>query len=280
MWRMNAGASPCVGSSIRMSLAPAIITRAIASICCSPPESVLPAWSMRSPRRGKWWNTSSRRRRRSAADRSGAADRPSSRFSLTLSPGKIRRFSGTKPTPSRAISCGARRVRSTPSNSIEPRQGSRKPITVFIRVVLPMPLRPSSATASPARTSSETPKRIGVAPYPAWTSLIFSMAASELGLRRSQIGLDHLRVVPDLLRRALGDFLAEVKDGDPVGDSHDDGHVVLDQEHREAARRRDLSDQGGRLLGLARRHARGRLVEEQERGLGGERQADLEIALL
>src|SRR5205807_2196660 len=119
-------------------------------------------------------------------------------------------------------------------SSLEPRQGSRKPIAVFIRVVLPMPLRPRSATASPARTSSETPKRIGVAPYPAWTPDIFS----RLALRGSQIGFDHLRIVPDLLRGALGDLLAEVQDRDPAGDAHDDRHVVLDQEHREAARRR------------------------------------------
>src|SRR4030095_13283974 len=51
---MSAGASPCVGSSIRMSRAPAIITRAIASICCSPPESVLPRCSLRSRRRREW----------------------------------------------------------------------------------------------------------------------------------------------------------------------------------------------------------------------------------
>jgi hypothetical protein len=35
---------------------------------------------------------------------------------------------------------------------------------VFMSVVLPMPLRPRRATASPCRTSSDTPKRIGVAP--------------------------------------------------------------------------------------------------------------------
>jgi len=44
------------------------------------------------------------------------------------------------------------------------RAGLRKPMAVFMRVVLPMPFLPSSATASPSRTSSETPKRIGVAP--------------------------------------------------------------------------------------------------------------------
>jgi len=47
---------------------------------------------------------------------------------------------------------------------MDPRVGLRKPMAVFISVVLPMPFLPRSATASPARTSSATPKRIGVAP--------------------------------------------------------------------------------------------------------------------
>src|SRR5215510_4362946 len=104
--------------------------------------------------------------------------------------------------------------------------------------------------------------------------------ASRSILRRAQVGLDHLRVVPDLLRRALGDLLTEVKHGDPIRDAHDDRHVVLDQEHRETARRRDLPDQRRRVLRLARRHARRGLVQEQERRLGGECQADLEVTLL
>ena len=62
------------------------------------------------------------------------------------------------------MSWGASRVRSRPSNSMAPRHGLRKPMAVFMSVVLPMPFLPSSATASPCRTSSETPKRIGVAP--------------------------------------------------------------------------------------------------------------------
>ena len=37
-------------------------------------------------------------------------------------------------------------------------------MAAFISVVLPMPFLPRSATASPCRTSSETPKRMGVAP--------------------------------------------------------------------------------------------------------------------
>ncbi len=47
------GISPSVGSSSRMILGSSIIARAIASICCSPPDSVPPAWLRRSPSTGK-----------------------------------------------------------------------------------------------------------------------------------------------------------------------------------------------------------------------------------
>src|SRR6185369_4975726 len=119
-------------------------------------------------------------------------------------------------------------------------------------------------------------KRIGVAPYPTWTSLTLSRSI----LRRPEVGLDHLRIVADLLRRALGDLLAEVEHRDPVRDPHDHRHVVLDQEHRQAARRGDLTHERRGLFRLTRRHARRGLVEEQEGGFGGERQTDLEVALL
>ena len=48
------GISPSVGSSSRMILGSSIIARAIASICCSPPESVPPAWLRRSASTGKY----------------------------------------------------------------------------------------------------------------------------------------------------------------------------------------------------------------------------------
>ncbi len=37
-------------------------------------------------------------------------------------------------------------------------------MAAFMSVVLPMPFLPRRATASPSRTSRDTPKRIGVAP--------------------------------------------------------------------------------------------------------------------
>ena len=47
------GISPSVGSSSRMIFGSSIIARAIASICCSPPDSVPPAWLRRSASTGK-----------------------------------------------------------------------------------------------------------------------------------------------------------------------------------------------------------------------------------
>ena len=47
------GMSPSVGSSSRMILGSSIIARAMASICCSPPDSVPPACRRRSASTGK-----------------------------------------------------------------------------------------------------------------------------------------------------------------------------------------------------------------------------------
>src|SRR5262249_13248493 len=161
----------------------------------------------------------------------------------TVRPGKIRRLSGTRPTPRRAMSCGARRVTSRPSNSMAPRHGFRKPMAVFISVVLPMPFLPSSATASPLRTSSDTPNKIGVAPYPAWTSRMRNISV----ITAAEIRFDHARVAANGRGRALGDLLAEVQHGHAVRDTHHDRHVVLDQQQREPPLEHDLADQRGGL---------------------------------
>ena len=55
-------------------------------------------------------------------------------------------------------------VTSRPETSTLPARGRRKPMMEFIVVVLPAPLRPSSATSSPAFTSSETPCKMWLSP--------------------------------------------------------------------------------------------------------------------
>ena len=60
--------------------------------------------------------------------------------------------------------------------------------------------------------------------------------------------------------------------------AHDDLHVVLDEDdgHAFVADLTDERHQGGGLLGV---HAGGRLVEEQQLGLGGQRPGDLQPSL-
>src|SRR5581483_9525982 len=52
-WSTRTGASPIDGSSISSTLGRAMSARPMATICCSPPESVPALWPIRSRRRGK-----------------------------------------------------------------------------------------------------------------------------------------------------------------------------------------------------------------------------------
>ena len=84
------GDRPSDGSSIRMSSGLAISARPMASICCSPPLSAPPGWSIRSASWGNSCSTSSKFQRLPAArPPAGAEARAStlvgsSRFSRTL----------------------------------------------------------------------------------------------------------------------------------------------------------------------------------------------------
>ena len=66
--------------------------------------------------------------------------------------------------------------------------------------------------------------------------------------------------------------------GDPLRQLHDHLHIVLDDQDRQILG--DAAHQLHGAVGLGRAHAGGRLVEAPELRLGGERNADLEVALL
>ena len=92
------GIRPSVGSSSRMILGSSIMARAMASICCSPPDRVPPAWPRRSASTGKDAYTLSSMVLRFASvtpERSS----PVRRFSITVSRRKMRRSSGTHAMP-------------------------------------------------------------------------------------------------------------------------------------------------------------------------------------
>ena len=127
----------------------------MASICCSPPESLLPRWDSRSASRGKRPNT------RSVVQPPPARARAATvRFSSTVSDGKIRRPCGTSAMPMATIRSELIRVTSAPANITRPDRGGVKPMAERISVVLPMPLRPRRATTWPRATPSETPWRM------------------------------------------------------------------------------------------------------------------------
>ena len=94
-----------------------------------------------------------------------------------------------------------------------------------------------------------------------------------------QVGGDDLRVVADLGRPALGDLPAELQHDDPVADAHDQPHVVLDEQHGDAGVA-DLADQVEQRRLLGRVEPGRRLVQAQQRRLGGQRPGDLQPALV
>ena len=95
--------------------------RAIASICCSPPESEPASWEWRSFSRGNSANTRSRDQPVRAPSRWRCA--ATIRFSLTLRLRNIRRPCGTRQTPFRATASGASPAMFSPWSSMAPRRG-------------------------------------------------------------------------------------------------------------------------------------------------------------
>ena len=65
----------------------------------------------------------------------------------------------------------------------------------------------------------------------------------------TEIGGDHLRIGSDARGIAIGDLAAIVEDDDVVGDLHDDAHVVLDEQDRDAVL---VADRAQKLVELGR----------------------------
>jgi len=128
--------------------------RPIASICCSPPESVPARCRRRSLIRGKSVYTRSKSGVRSRSFRAYA---PISRFSLTDMRAKMRRPSGECAIPIRTIWFAGTFVRSRSAMRTVPWRGRRTPAIVRRVVVFPAPLLPMSVTISPCSTVSEIP---------------------------------------------------------------------------------------------------------------------------
>src|SRR5262245_14479852 len=168
-------------------------------------------------------------------------------------------------------------ARSTPSNSSVPRLLRASPMMARSVVVLPTPLRPSSAAHSPAFTSRLTPCRMCSLPIWTWTSSSLSMGGLFdviLILVATEVGLAHALVVGDLSRGAGHQDRALRHHGDVVGDPEHDLHVVFDDD--DVDRTGEFADLANCALGLGRAHAAGRFVEQQQARLRDHSHADFE----
>ena len=89
---------------------------------------------------------------------------PRSRFSFTVRFKKMPRPSGAWASPRATMSCGMRRVSSSPLKRTEPALGRSMREMARRVVVLPAPFAPMSATTLPSGTSSETPRSASMTP--------------------------------------------------------------------------------------------------------------------
>src|SRR5215472_15626605 len=138
-----------------------------------------------------------------------------------------------------------------------------------ISVVFPAPLAPISVTISPASTCSETPCRTSTRAY---ALLRFSTESTErlFGTVVAQIGFDHRGIAAHLLRRALRQRASPCQHVNAIGNVHHQPHIVLDQHHRDSVPH-EGTDNAVDLLGLYGVAAGGRLVEQQQFWVAGER---------
>src|ERR1700716_1108258 len=280
-WMMT-GASPSVGSSSIRNRAPVRKIRAIASICCSPPDSLVPWLLSRSFKLGnssKIWSSDSP---------PGRTTGGSSRFSRTSRLAKIPRSSGQKATPMRAIRSDEVRMISVLLNRTEPVRLPMMPITDFKVVVLPAPLRPSRVTTSPAFTLKLMPCRMCDSPDQACRSETdstsapagFAAAASAIftsGMTGPQIGFLDALVSGKVRVVAFGEHVTARQNRDDVGEGGDHAQIVLD--HQDGVLRRDALDQRGDLVDVLVAHAGHRLVEQHHFRIERQRGCDLERAL-
>src|SRR5262245_27504795 len=119
-----------------------------------------------------------------------------------------------------------------PAKAISPDFGEISPEMTRMSVVFPAPFGPTTATASPASTRSDTSHNAVNCPYPAVTAVSWSTRTALGGSREddllAEVRLDDAWVVGDVERSAVGDLLPVVEHDHPIDDAHERGHDVLD----------------------------------------------------
>ena len=261
--RTTSGARPNDGSSRISRRGRSSSARAIASICCSPPESVPACWRRRSRSRG-----SSRTRARTPPRSLGAPGAYRRRAAGSPRRSSAGRCRGRRaPAPRRAGRCSrsAARRSARPPKRISPAVRTMPRIARKV-VVLPAPLAPSSAVMPPSATARSIPCSTSVravaGTQPAHCE---QRRHARLG-RRDRRGSPRGRAAPPpadpsaILRpNSSATTRSETR--------HDQVHVMLDQQDAELEARPDGADQVGELVHLLVVEPARRLVEQEQRGL-------------
>src|SRR2546428_1149913 len=180
--------------------------------------------------------------------------------------------------PRRVRACVGIASKSIPSKFTVPLDALRRPIRLFMSVVLPAPFRPISPAMLPLGSSSETSRRI-------CTASIATLSVSILSTGRQlllamELSADHVtpnvNVAEHGFGPAVGDDPAVVEREHALGKAAYDFHVVLDEDHRDALGfhrfHHHLHDAE---LFFGRDAARG-LVEQENPGPRGHGERDIE----
>ena len=176
---------------------------------------------------------------------------------------------------------GAARVRSSapaPCSTARPERGRSRPESVSSVVDLPAPLAPISAVSVPVRDGEgHVLQHVGGAAEDVQPLDLKQVGMAPPG---AEVGLDDARVGLHLGGRAFGDQPAAVQHLHAPAEAHDQPHVVLDHQHRDAELGVDAADHAAEGRGLGRVQPGRRLVEQQRRRLGRQRAGDLDPALV
>ena len=162
---------------------------------------------------------------------------------------------------------------SSPRQHIVPCRTRVCPITVSSSVLLPAPLRPSSASVSPSPSAKLHSSSTMPSPYPAQRRSSTNSWGHGGSPGTPRARARRRRSAPG----CCDEFRAADHHRDPLREAEDQRHAVLDQQHADVARQ--LRDHAEQFLGVPW-HARRGLIEQQHLRSDGERERHLQQPLL
>src|SRR5471032_84917 len=253
------GAKPIDGSSSINNRGALARPRPIATICCSPPDSVPASCIARSARignsvwmRSKVW---------CHASRPAFGYAPISRFSRTVRVLNTCRPSGTWAIPRCARCAGARAKRFSPMKVICPAAAGTIPEIVLNSVDLPAPFGPTIVTNWPSCTASETSVSARRPPYETDRLVTSSMLSGRPFL--AEVGLDHTSILHHLSWRAARQDTTVIQHDKAIRDPHHRVHRVLDDHDRHALAPKALQHVQ-HVVALVAAQARQSLVQQHQ----------------